>query len=215
MEYSKFSAKNGSCVRENLQNLFDRAFFLGDKENLREHYRELRNIELHRSAEKSKERINISLLAENLTTACDILVSDTGVSFVFCGNDTSCAYGDGKALTKAILNLLSNAYLHGSGSLITVKAVEDAHYIKIEVKNEGSFKSDKFGGGLSFVKKACTDFSGAFFIETDLFTTTAVMAIKKAPATDCKDFSPTDFYEYLNDRLSPVYIEIFGMEYHN
>lgn len=215
MEYSEFSAERGVCVRENLQNLFDRAFFLGDKENLREHYRELRNIELHREAENLKERINITSLAENLTTACDILVSETGISFVFCGNDTSHAYGDGKALTKAVLNLLSNAYLHGMGRLITVKAVENAEFIKIEVKNEGSFKAADFGGGLSFVKKTCEAFGGAFFIETDLFTTNAVMAIKKVPATDCKDFSPTDFYEYLNDRLSPVYIEIFGMKYHN
>ncbi len=205
----------GECVRENLQNLFDRAFLIGDKGNLREHYRALRSIEFDRSLEKANERINISALAENLTTACDILVSGTGVSFVFCGNDTSHIYGNGNALTKAVLNLLSNAYLHGRGSLITVKAVENAEYVKIEVKNEGNFHSLAFSRGLSLVQKICAEFGGGFFIETDLFTTTAVMVIKKAPAKNCKDFCVPDFCEYLNDRLSPVYVEMFGMEYRN
>lgn len=203
------------CVRENLQNLFDRAFLIGDKGKLRENYRALRNIELNQNLESANERINISLLAENLTTACDILVSGTGVSFVFCGNDVSTAYGNGKALTKAILNLLSNAYLHGKGKLVTVKTVENAKHIKIEVKNEGSFKAKGFSGGLSLAHKICAEFGGTLFIETDLFTTTAIMTIKKAPATNCKDFYAPDFYEYLSDRLSPVYVEMFGMEYHN
>ena len=203
----------GECVRENLQNLFDRAFLIGDKGNLREHYRALRNIEFERSIEKATERINISSLAENLTTACDILVSGTGVGFVFCGNDTSHIYGNGKALTKAVLNLLSNAYLHGKGNLITVKAVENAEYIKIEVKNEGDFHSLDYGRGLSLVRRTCAELGGGFFIETDLFTTNAVMIIKKAPANNCKDFCVPDFCEYLGDRLSPVYVEMFGMEY--
>ncbi len=204
----------GECVRENLQNLFDRAFLIGDKGNLREHYRALRNIEFNRSLETAYECINISSLAENITTACDILVSETGVSFVFCGNDTSHIYGNGKALTKAVLNLLSNAYLHGKGSLITVKTIENTKHIKIEVKNEGNFHSLDYGRGLSHVRKICTELGGAFFIETDLFTTNAVMVIKKAPAINCKDFYVPDFCEYLGDRLSPVYVEMFGMEYH-
>lgn len=206
--------EHSECVRENLQSLFDRAFISGDNKNLREHYKALRNIEFSRNLENAIERINISLLVENLTTACDILVSGTGVSFIFCGNDTSHIYGNGKALTKAILNLLSNAYLHGKGSLITVKAIENAEYIKIEVKNEGNFHCLDYGRGLSLVRRICTEFGGAFFIETDLLTTTAVMAVKKAPASNCKDFCVPDFCEYLEDRLSPVYVEMFGMEYH-
>lgn len=204
----------GECVRENLQNLFDQAFLLDDKVNLREHYRALRSIELKQSIEKSTECINISSLTENLTTACDILVADTGVSFVFCGNNVSLIYGNGKALTKAILNLLSNAYLYGKGNLITVKAVENEKYIKIEVKNEGLFKAKYFGNGLSLVQKICSAFNGTLFIETNLLSTTAVMIIKKVPASKCKDFYVPDFCEYLSDRLSPVYVEMFGMEYH-
>lgn len=206
--------EHSQCVRENLQNLFDRAFLFGESGNLREHYKALRNIEFNQALEKTKERINLSSLAENLTTACDILVSGTGVSFVFCENDISFAYSNGKALTKSILNLLSNAYLHGKGKLVTVKTVESSEYIKIEVKNEGLFKSTSFGNGLSLVHKICSEFNGAFFIETNLLTTTAVMLIKKVPATNCKDFYVPDFCEYLNDRLSPVYVEMFGMEYH-
>ncbi len=202
------------CARENLQNLFDSAFISGNNNNLREYYKELRNMEFSQLSKYKPEYVNISSLAENLTLACDILISGTGVSFVFCGNDTSHIYVNSKALTKAFLNLLSNAYLHGKGRLITVKAVESNEYIKIEVKNEGTFHCINYGRGLSFVHKLCTHSGGAFFIETDLFSTTAIMLIKKAPATDCKDFRSPDFYEYLNDRLSPVYVEMFGMEYH-
>ena len=206
--------KHGHCVRENLQNLFDKAFISGNNDNLRENYKILRSIELSQAPETKKERINISALAENITVACDILVSGAGVSFVFCGNDTSNIYGNGKALTKAILNLLSNAYLHGTGSLITVKAIENEKHIKIEVKNEGTYHAD-YGRGLSFVHKLCARSGASFFIETDLFSTNAIMLIKKVPATNCKDFSTPDFCEYLSDRLSPVYVEMFGMEYRN
>lgn len=202
------------CVRENLQNLFDKAFISGNNGELRQHYRALRNIETEHFSEKAREKVNVSSLIENLTTACDILISGTGMSFVFCGNDTSHIYINGKALTKAFLNLLSNAYLHGKGGLITVKTIENDKHIKIEVKNEGIFHCVNYGKGLSFVQRLCTHSGGAFFIETDLFSTNAVMIIRKAPATDCKDFYSPDFYEYLNDRLSPVYVEMFGMEYH-
>lgn len=213
MNYGELPAHSRAHTRENLQNLFDRAFISGDKVNLHEHYRALRNIEFSRSPEKANEQINISALAENLTIACDILTADTGVNFIFCGNDTGFITGNGQLLTKAILSLLSNAYLHGKGRLVTVKAVENAEYIKIEVKNEGTFKSQKFGKGLSFVHKACSLYGG-FFIETDLFTTTAVILIKKAAANKCNNFYVPDFCEYLSDRLSPVYVELFGMEYH-
>lgn len=204
----------GHCARENLQNLFDRAFISGDNNNLREYYKELRRMELIHPHTRKSEYINISSLVENITLACDILISGTGISFVFCGNETSHIRGNSKEITKAILNLLSNAYLYSRGNLITVKTIEFSEYIKIEIKNEGSFCCEKYGRGLSFVQKLCTHSDGAFFIETDLFSTTAIMLIKKAPATNCKDFYSPDFYEYLNDRLSPVYVEMFGMEYH-
>ncbi len=205
---------HNQCVRENLQNLFDKAFIYGDNNNLREYYRALREIELKRSFEKQNERIDVSSLAESLTVSCDILASDTGKSFVFCGNDVSHIYGNGKALTKSILNLLSNAYLHGTGNLITVKAVEMRKLIKLEIRNEGPFNSYNYGKGLSYVHSACIQSGAYFFIETDSFSTNAIILIEKAPENNCKDFYVPDFCELLNDRLSPVYVEMFGMEYH-
>ncbi len=212
MNHGDMPAHIKAYTRDNLQNLFDRAFLSGNNSALRENYRALRNIELNKFTETMNERINISALAENLTIACDILTADAGVNFIFCGNSTSPVYCNGKALTKAILNLLSNAYLHGTGKLITIKAVETTNYIKIEVKNEGAFNTEKFGKGLSFIHNTCALYGG-FFIETDLFSTDAVILIKKVPAKKCKDFYVPDFCEYLSDRLSPVYVEMFGMEY--
>ena len=214
MNYGELPAHNTAHTRENLQNLFDRAFLSGDNAKLREHYKALRNIDFSRKLENLNERINISSLAENLAIACDILTADTGVNFIFCGNDTSCVYGNGQLITKAILNLLSNSYLHGKGRLVTVKVNDNADSVKIQDKNEGKFYCKQYGKGLSFVNKVCTLSDGAFFVECDLFSTTAVIIFKKASAKNCKDFLVPDFCEYLGDRLSPVYVEMFGMEYH-
>lgn len=197
--------------REKLQNQFDLAFSSGDYTSLREHYIKLRNIEFHLPFEYTKELINISALIENLTIACDIIVGSMGVNFIFCGNETSHIYGNGKVLSKAFLNVLSNAYLHGKGNLVTIKTIESDEYVKIEVKNEGLFSALKFGDGLSFIHKTCRNMNGMFFIETDGFSTNSVMCIKKSVAVRYHNYSVPYFYEYLNDKLSPVYIELFGM----
>lgn len=212
MNYGEFEAHRRAHTRENLQNLFDRAFLSGDSSDLRENYRALRELELNKFTETAYECVNISALAESLTIACDILTADTGVNFIFCGNNTSPVYGNGRLITKAILNLLSNAYLHGKGRLITVKAVEKSNIVEIHIKNEGRFHCKKYGKGLNFVHKTCTLY-GNFFIETDFYSTNAVVLIKKVSAKNCKDFYVPDFCEYLSDRLSPVYVEMFGMEY--
>lgn len=213
MNFSDAEAHKQITARENLQNLFDRCFLSENCRGLREHYRALRRLELNGFVDFTEETVNISSLVENLTIACDILTADAGVNFIFCGNDTAPVYCNGKALTKSILNLFSNAYLHGTGNLITVKAVEMNNHIKIEVKNEGAFYCEHYGKGLSFVSRACTLFGGAFFVAYDSFSTTAVILIEKAPAKNCKDFFVPDFCDYLSDRLSPVYVEMFGMEY--
>lgn len=214
MNFGDAEAHKQFSARENLQNLFDRCFLLENCKGLREHYKALRRLELDGNLDSIEETVDISALAENLTIACDIICADTQSNFIFCGNETSCVHGNGRLLVKAILNLLSNAYLHGKGRLITVKTIEINGYIKIEVKNEGCFSAD-YGKGLNFVRKVCFSGGGAFFIERDIFSTNAIMILKKASAKNCKDFYVPDFCEYLTDRLSPVYVELFGMEYHN
>ncbi len=199
----------GANTREKLQGLFDHAFLTGDGSSLRSSYRLLRQLDLNRKIPNSISSVDISALAENLCVACDILTDGTSVGFVFCGNATSPARGNSWALTKAILNLFSNAYLYGSGNLVTVKAVEKSNHIQLEVKSEGNFKSPHFSKGLSFVGKVCGDCGGNFFIDTDLFSTRAIMILEKSKAKP--QLSTPDFCRFLGDRLSPVYIEMFGM----
>lgn len=50
-----------------------------------------------------------------------------------------------------------------------------------------------------------------FFIESDRFSVTAVMILKKTSQIG-DPLQISDFFELLNDRLSPVYVEFFGME---
>ncbi len=195
--------------REKLQGLFDNAFLTGDSGHLRKSYYTLRQLDFNRQASDIISPVDISSLAENLSIACDILTDGTGISFVFCGNHTAPAMGNLWAITKSLLNLFSNAYLYGTGNLVTVKTIEKQNYIQLEVKNEGAFNSADFSKGLNLVNKACRQGGGRFFIDTDLFTTRAVMILKKSKI-DSKTSIP-DFCQLLGDRLSPVYVEMFGM----
>lgn len=198
--------------REQLQTLFDNAFETNDCEALRRRYRELRSMEFSCGFDFEEEAVDISSLAQSVTAACDILTASTGAGFVYCGNDTRAAAGSGRLITKALLNLLSNAYLYGSESLITVKTVETKEYIRLEVLNGGSYGGG-CGRGLGYVRRVCESHGGKFFTESTLFTSRAIMALPKK-----RDFSKTaacaDCFNLLNDRLSPLYVEFFGMEYH-
>ena len=202
------------CMRENLQDLFDRSFTSGDREKMREQYKALRALELSGKTYFINKAVDISALTENATTACDILASDTGTSFVFCGNDTFPAAGNARLIMKAVLNLLSNAYLYGSERLVTTKTIETASHIKIEVHSGGGAGGVlEYGRGLSFVRNVCLCHGGNFFVEQSVFSVRTVMLLPKAE--HCKEHSDVpDLYSLISDRLSPVYIELFGMEYH-
>lgn len=198
--------------RERLQLLFDRSFYDGNKSGLREQYKKLRQLELHSETDFDNEIVNISALAESITVACDIIVAETGISFIYCGNDTSPVLCNQRFATKALLNLLSNAYLYGCEKLVTVKTIEMSNFVRLEVHSGGAFINNYNGLGLNFVHSVCQKSKGRFFIEQSPTETRAVMIFHKV--RNYKDLNNVDFYSLINDRLSPVYVEFFGMEYH-
>ncbi len=198
--------------REQLQVLFDQCFLNGDKSGLREQYKILRQIELNHNVNYDNEIIDISSLAQSISVACDVLIYETGVSVIYCGNKTSPAICNQKYFTKALLNLISNAYLYGCENLITVKTIEMTDFIRVEVQSSGAFINSSMGKGLSFVRNICKNANGRFFIKQSPTNTRAVMIFEKS--RNYKEFNNIDFYSLINDRLSPVYIEMFGMEYH-
>lgn len=208
----KCQKPHGDEQRERLQLLFDRSFYNGDKSSLREQYKTLRRLQLISHIDFDSEPVNISALAESVTVACDIIISGTGTSFLYCGNDTSPALCNERFVTRALLNLLSNAYLYGRENLVTVKTVETSNFVKIEVLNGGAFISNPDGNGLSFVRKVCEYSGGKFFVEQSPTKTRAVMIFQKTKKRE--KTNGTDFYSLINDRLSPVYVELFGMEQH-
>lgn len=198
--------------REQLQLKFDQCFLNGDKKDLREQYKTLRQIELNHNIDYDNEITDISSLTQSISVACDILLSETGISIIYCGNKTSPAFCNQRYFTKALLNLISNAYLYGCEKLITIKTFEMSHFIQVEVQSGGAFIYGNTGKGLYFVRNICKNANGRFFIEQAPTHTRAVMIFEKA--MDYKDLNNVDFYSLINDRLSPVYIELFGMEYH-
>lgn len=197
--------------RENLQELFDASFIKMDLESLRTNYQSLRKLELNTPLKATTESIDISFLVENLTLACDIICAENGTSFIYCGNDTSIIKGNQKLITKAILNLLSNSFLYGNGNLVTVKTIEKQDFISIEIQSSGNLSQEiKFGDGLKYVQNVCNSLHGHFFILTDLLSVKSIILFPKSQ--QFKDIARVpDFCELLNDRLSPVYVEFFGI----
>ena len=198
--------------REQLQILFDRCFLNGNKAELREQYRILRQIELNQNIDYDNEIIDISSLTQSISVACDILISETDFSVIYCGNKTSPAFCNQRLFIKALLNLISNAYLYGCENLITVKTIEMSGFIRVEVQSGGAFINSNTGMGLHLVRNICKNANGKFFIEQSPIVTRAVMIFEKA--RNYKNLNNVDFYSLINDRLSPVYVELFGMEYH-
>ncbi len=198
--------------REQLQLLFDQCFLTGNKKNLREQYKTLRQMEFNNSCDCPNDIIDISSLAENISVACDILIAETDISIVYCGNKTAPAFCNRRLFIKALLNLISNAYLYGCDNLITIKTIEMSDFIRVEVQSGGIFINNNMGNGLNFIRNICKNANGRFFIEQSSTHTRAVMIFEKSRNYD--GLNTIDFYSLINDRLSPVYVELFGMEYH-
>ena len=196
--------------RDILQNDFDKAFSEMDKDNLKRHYQALRKIEFESPLDFTFENIDISFLVENITLACDIICAENDISFIYCGNISSHIKGNMKLITKAVLNLLSNALIYGKSGLVTVKTIEKADFVQIEIQNAGWLENVfNFGDGLKYVQNVCDALNGHFFICTDLLSVKSVMMLPKSH--DFKDIATApDFCELLSDRLSPVYVEMFG-----
>lgn len=197
--------------RDKMQFFFDKSFREKDDVLLRNQYRALRAFQFNINFDFTPETIHISSLTESLTTACDILATGTGMNFIFCGeNDCHCV-GDERLITKCLLNLLSNAYLYGRENLITTKCIRLKDFIKIEILSGGVFSGNATdGNGLSFVRRATSKMNGRFFIEQSLGHTKTVIMLKNTAKITHKNY---DFLELVNDRLSPVYVELFGMSY--
>lgn len=197
--------------RENLQDLFDKSFLQMDTNSLRKHYQMLRKLEFESVLDFAIENVDISSLVESLTLACDIICSENGKNFIYCGNDTSIARANQRLITKVVLNLLSNAFLYSQSKLVTVKTIEKQDFISVEIQNAGNLSQEfKFGDGLKYVQSICNSFNGHFFILTDLLSVKSIMLFPKS--RQFKEIARVpDFCELLNDRLSPVYVEFFGI----
>ena len=201
--------------REKLQYLFDKSLYEYDKSQLRKLYSLLRQLELCEYGYCENEVVELTSLAEGITVACDILASDSEISFIFCSDEPCYVMGNRKLISKALLNLLSNAYLHGKGRLITVKTICVGDTSRLEVTNAGGFiNTDSRGKGLDFVRNACQQMWGSLLIEQGHYRTRAVMTfrnIEKMSVAPDEEYNP---FGLISDRLSPVYVEMFGMKYH-
>lgn len=218
MNYRHFSeiyTGDREFTREKLQFFFDKSFENQDENGLRRQYKALRQLGFNCDFEIVPENVDISLLCENITSAFDVFASQNGKNFIYCGNSTCCVYGNHHLMAKAFLNLLSNAYLYSTNSLVTIKTIESKNVVKVEVQSEGIFPfNTPDGNGLTFVRKVCNISDGHFFIESNHNFSKAVMCFRKTDSQNVFSDTEYDFFNLLTNRLSPVYVEVFGMEYH-
>ncbi len=218
MNYKHFSdiyTGEQEFEREKMQFLFDKSFREKNENLLRNQYIRLRRFQFNENLTFHNECVELSSLAENVTIACDILATDSGVGFIYCGDGPCHIKGNSHLIIKALLNLLSNAYLYGKGHLVTVKTLELENYCGIQVINCGRFDENYHAGkGIPYIYNVCSGLKGNFFIEQTLSQTKAIMLFEKA--TDKTDIctNENDIVSLVSDRLSPACIEMFGMEYH-
>ncbi len=219
MNYKYFSeiyTDETQFLREKMQYFFDKSFNNKDETLLRNLYIALRKLQFDEDFSTTTEQLELTSLAESITIACDILASPSGVSFIFCGDEPCYIDGNQKMVSKALLNLLSNAYLYGNGNLVTVKTAETNDVTRLEVLSGGNFtNSNQSGKGLSFVHQVCKKMQGNFLLEQTLSHTKAIMIFQNSNSR--LNFIPTqqtDVLSLVSDRLSPACVEMFGMEYH-
>ncbi len=217
MNYKHFSeiyTDESQFLRDKMQYFFDKSFARQDENLLRNLYVALRRLQFDEDFSAEVEQIELTSLAESITIACDILASTSGINYIFCGDEPCHIYGNQKMISKALLNLLSNAYLYGTDNLVTVKTIYGNENSRIEVLSGGNFENtNQWGKGLYFVRQACQRMNGSFLIEQSQSHTKAIMSFKSSRKTLNKS-QQTDIFALINDRLSPAYIEMFGMEYH-
>ena len=218
MNYKHFShiyTNERDFQREKMQYFFDKSFREKNENLLRTQYINLRQLQFCDDLTFEPECVEISSLAENITIACDILSCDSGISFVYCGYGTHYINGNARLFSRALLNLLSNAYLYGKENLVTVKAFETGDFCGIEVLSGGSFIENHHSQkGLPFVRNICKSMNGNLFIEQSLSHTKAVILFPKAQKIETTSPDNITVSNLIYNKLSPVCVEMFGMEYH-
>lgn len=213
--FSEIYTGENQFLREKMQYLFDKSFRERDENLLRGLYVALRRLQFQEDFSYKTESVEMTSLAESITVACDILAAPSGISFIFCGDEPCYIDGNEKLISKALLNLLSNAYLYGKENLVTVKTVKTEDYSRLEVLSGGNFTNiNPDGKGLSFVRQACEKMQGNFLIEQSLSHTKVIMAFNNSQSNSHSNSKQTDILSLVSDRLSPACVEMFGMEYH-
>ena len=204
---------NKNTIRDDLQNMFSKAFFENDLDTLKIAYKTLRNFERENTKDKCLKLCDIGNFVEGLTVGTDIITEPFFKSFIYCGNEIPNIICNISMVENAILNLFSNAYLYGKGRLVTVKTIDRTNFIDICVTSGGAFNfKHNMCSGLDFIRKVCDFHKGHFLIESNsLYSNAHILLPKEFDYANQKEpLKITD--DIILDRLSPLYVELFGME---
>lgn len=194
-------------LREELNENFSSAIIDGDISSLQTLYSKLKKLNRNIKASET-ECVDLSDLAENICIAADIILRDSGKTVVFCGNDVSPVFSNRQILTKAVLEAVGNACIHGESPLVTVKTQERKRFVTAEIQCMGNFLPQN-SESLEFIKNAVKKFDGEALTVYGKEFSSVVMTFKKA--NKINPMPNKNFIELVSDRLSPVFVELYGM----
>lgn len=194
-------------LREELNENFSSAIIKGDIYSLQTLYSRLKRLNRNITNFET-ECVDLSDLAENVCIASDIILRDSGKTVVFCGNDVSPVFSNRQILTKAVLEAVGCACIYGKSSLITIKTQEHRLFVSAEIQCGGKFlQSDS--KNLKFIKNAMEKFDGKAVNVYSRDFSSLVLTFKKS--NDLRPMPNKSFIDLVTDRLSPVFVELYGM----
>ncbi|MCH5171065.1 MAG: hypothetical protein J1F24_07245 [Oscillospiraceae bacterium] len=199
--------KKQEKIREELQENFSSALLEDDVLFLHTLYSKLRKLNRN-TLNTETECVDLSDLSENICIASDILLRESGKTVVYCGNETSPVFSNRQVLTKAILEAIGNACIFGKGSLVTLKTCEHKNFVSAEIQSMGEFLNNH-GEGLNFIRNAVKTFDGEMFTVSSRGYSSLVLTLKKS--NNIKPLENRSFIDLVSDRLSPVFIELYGI----
>lgn len=153
-----------------------------------------------------------------LCCACDLALGSSGKRVSFgCKQDSLPLLWNAKALFAAVMNLLSNAFLHGNGDEVQVLLTQDERRATLQVVSEGECPPEKaqnsrnkIGSGLCAAHCAVKSCAGQLLLVNQRGFCHAVLGFP-LPEINEKPFANSDFTDLLCDSLSPVYIGLSGI----
>lgn len=155
--------------------------------------------------------VPLSALCESTAFCGDLLCGKAGKRVFFTGAADISALCRPHAVLWAVLNLLSNALLHGTGRYVFLSTARVGKQAAVTVSDAGAYSVPAFfkaqthaGGGLWFAAQTARLHGGGLYLSKSADFAAVTLTLPTAAET-CPQWILPDFTDWLADGLSPIY----------